>query len=91
MSSEFKPRSNKALVVSMTQATDVDIKKLKDLILGLDQKIDSIDTRLAEVEKKIYKLDIKIDRQDKRLWLFIGLVLTTALTTILKLLAFPNP
>lgn len=91
MSSGFKPRSNKALVVSMTQATDVDIKELKDLILELDQKIDSIDTRLVEVEKKLDKLDIKIDKQDKRLWLFMGLVLTTALTTIFKLLAFPNP
>lgn len=58
MSSEFKPRSNKALVVSMTQATDADIKELKNLILGLDQKIDSIDTRLRLVEKKIDKLDL---------------------------------
>ena len=27
----------------MTQATDVDIRELKDLILGLDKKIDAID------------------------------------------------
>lgn len=81
----------------MTQATDADIRELKDLILGLDKKIDTIDrkvdiveTRLAEVEKKIDKLDTKIDKQDNRLWLFMGLILTTAIATIFKLLAFPN-
>jgi hypothetical protein len=74
----------------MTQATDVDIRELKDLILGLDKKIDIMDTRLAEVEKKIDKLDTKIDKQDNRLWLFMGLILTTAIATIFKLLAFPN-
>lgn len=81
----------------MTQATDVDIRELKDLILGLDKKIDAIDrkvdimdTRLAEVEKKIDKLDIKIGKHDNRLWLFMGLILTTAIATIFKLLALPN-
>jgi peptidoglycan hydrolase CwlO-like protein len=74
----------------MTQATDVDIRELKDLILGLDKKIDIMDTRIAEVEKKIDKLDTKIDKQDNRLWLFMGLILTTAIATIFKLLAFPN-
>jgi hypothetical protein len=49
-----------------------------------------MDTRLAEVEKKIDKLDTKIDKQDNRLWLFMGLILTTAIATIFKLLAFPN-
>ena len=82
----------------MTQATEVDIRELKDLIVGLDKKVDLIerkvdiiDTRLAEVEKKMDKLDTKIDKQDNRLWLFMGLILTTALATIFKLLAFPNP
>lgn len=75
----------------MTQSTDTDMREIRDLIQGLDKKIDIIDTRLVEVEKKIDKLDIKIDKQDNRLWLFMGLILTTALATIFKLLAFPNP
>lgn len=75
----------------MTQSTDPDMREIRDLIQGLDKKIDIIDTRLAEVEKKMDKLDTKIDKQDNRLWLFMGLILTTALATIFKLLAFPNP
>jgi hypothetical protein len=31
-----------------------------------------------EVEKKIDKLDTKIDKQDNRLWLFMSLILITA-------------
>jgi hypothetical protein len=51
----------------MTQATDPDIREIKDLIQGLDKKISIIDTRLVEVEKKVDRLDIKIDKQDNRL------------------------
>jgi peptidoglycan hydrolase CwlO-like protein len=61
----------------MTQVTDTDIREIKDLIQGLDKKIDIMDTRIIEVEKKIDKLDPKIDKQDNRLWLFMGLILTT--------------
>jgi hypothetical protein len=68
----------------MTQATDTDIRELKDLLLGLDKKIDVIDTRLIEVEKKI-------DKQDSRLWAFGGIILTASLGITIKLLAFPNP
>ena len=67
----------------MTQATDTDIRELKDLILGIDKKIDVMDTRLIEVEKKI-------DKQDSRLWAFGGIVLTAALGIAIKLLAIPN-
>lgn len=82
----------------MTQATDTDIRELKDLILGLDKKIDDVksdirvmDTRLVEVEKKLDKLDSKIDKQDTRLWAFGGIVLTASLGALVKLLIFPNP
>jgi peptidoglycan hydrolase CwlO-like protein len=89
----------------MTQATDTDIRELKDLILGLDKKIDAIDrkvddvrtdirvmdTRLIEVEKKVDKLDGKIDKQDNRLWTFGGIILTASLTALGKLIFFPNP
>jgi hypothetical protein len=68
----------------MTLATDTDIRELKDLILGLDKRIDVIDTRLIEVEKKI-------DKQDIRLWAFGDIILTASLGITIKLLAFPNP
>jgi hypothetical protein len=42
-----------------------------------------MDNRLAEVEKKI-------DKQDTRLWTFGGIILTTALGSLVKLLIFPN-
>jgi hypothetical protein len=67
----------------MSQVTDTDIRELKDLILGLDKKIDIMDARLIEVEKKI-------DKQDTRLWAFGGIILADSLGTIVKLLAFPN-
>ena len=73
----------------MTQATDTDIRELKDLILGLDRKIDDIksdirviDTRLIEVEKKIEKLDTRIDRLDNRLWVFLSALLTITIGTL---------
>jgi uncharacterized coiled-coil protein SlyX len=50
----------------MTQVTDSDIRELKDLLLGLDKKIDIIDTRLVEVEKKLDKLDTKVEKLDER-------------------------
>ena len=90
MSSRFKPQYLLIFTTIMTQATDPDIRDIKDLIQGLDKKISIIDTRLVEVEMKIDRLDLKIDKQDNRLWLFMGLILTTALGTIFKLLAFPN-
>jgi hypothetical protein len=67
----------------MSQVTDTDIRELRDLILGLDKKIDIMDARLIEVEKKI-------DKQDTRLWAFGGIILAASLGTIVKLLAFPN-
>ncbi len=67
----------------MSQVTNIDIRELRDLILGLDKKIDIMDARLIEVEKKI-------DKQDTRLWTIGGIILAASLGTIVKLLAFPN-
>jgi septal ring factor EnvC (AmiA/AmiB activator) len=85
----------------MTQLTDTDIRDLKDLIVGFRDEVKDelahirtdikvMDTRLIEVEKKVDKLDGKIDKQDNRLWAFGGLILAAALGTIYKLLAFPS-
>ncbi len=45
----------------MTQATDTDIRELKDLIQGLDRKIDGLDKKTDGLDKKIDGLDKKID------------------------------
>lgn len=71
----------------MTQATDTDIRELKDLITGLREEtrlgfaeikgeIKVVDSRLTIIEATLTKLD-------NRLWTFIGLVLTSTLGTLL--------
>jgi septal ring factor EnvC (AmiA/AmiB activator) len=48
----------------MTQATDTDIREIRDLLLGLDKKIDSVDKKLdvhiAKTEEQFKSLDIQI-------------------------------
>jgi hypothetical protein len=59
----------------MTQATDIDIRELKDLILGLDKKIEAIDKKMdtgfAAIDKKIdvgfANVDTRITRLDGRI------------------------
>lgn len=54
----------------MTQATDTDIRELKDLIQGLDKKIEGLDRKMeigfANVETKFARLDGKIDVLDAK-------------------------
>jgi hypothetical protein len=67
----------------MIQVTTADIREIKELI-------ERVDTRLIEVEKKVDKLDGRFDKLDNRLWVFVMLILGSALTTIVKLFAFPT-
>jgi archaellum component FlaC len=67
----------------MIQVTTADIREIKELI-------ERVDTRLIEVEKKVDKLDGRFDKLDNRLWVFAMLILGSALTTIVKITAFPN-
>jgi peptidoglycan hydrolase CwlO-like protein len=48
----------------MTQATDTDIREIRDLLLGLDKKIDGVDKKLDSVDKK---LDVYIAKTDEQL------------------------
>jgi predicted nucleic acid-binding Zn-ribbon protein len=58
----------------MTSATDTDIREIKDLIQGLDKKIEGLDKRMevgfAKLEGQINtveaKLEGKIDKLDER-------------------------
>jgi hypothetical protein len=74
----------------MTQATDTDIREIKDLILGLDKKIDEVKTDLKIIDTRLIEVEKKIDKQDTLLWTFGGIILAAALGTIVKLLAFPT-
>ena len=71
----------------MIQVTTADIHEIKELI-------ERLDNRFNELEKKVDKLDISLtarfDKLDNRLWLFVMLILGTALTTIVKVFAFPS-
>ena len=89
----------------MTQATDIDIKELKDLIQSLDKKIEvgfaNIDTKFVKVEGQINtveaKLEGKIDKLDERtklgFWGFIfrgtALAALAAMTAIFVKYLFP--
>ncbi len=70
----------------MIQVTTADIREIKELI-------ERIDTRLIDLEKTVEKLDtslnVRFDKLDNRLWLFVMLILGSALTTIVKIFAFP--
>jgi flagellar capping protein FliD len=55
----------------MTQATDTDIREIRDLILGLDKKIDGIDKRLeifqARTDERFNSIDQRFNSLDQRL------------------------
>jgi hypothetical protein len=74
----------------MAQATNTDIREIKDLILGLDKKIDEVKTDLKIIDTRLIEVEKKIDKQDTRLWTFGGIILAACLGTIVKLLNFPN-
>jgi predicted RNase H-like nuclease (RuvC/YqgF family) len=48
----------------MTQATDTDIRDLTNLIINLDKKIDKLDSKIDNIEIKI---DAKIDKLDSKI------------------------
>jgi pyruvate kinase len=89
----------------MPEITETGIKDIRDLMIGLDKKIDAVALQLNAVDKKVddirsdlrvvdtrlIEVEKKIEKQDSRLWWFIGVILTASLATIFKLLAFPNP
>lgn len=55
----------------MTTVTDSDIKELKDLLVGLDKKIDAMDKKLdiyiAKTDERLKGIDSKLTQLDKRI------------------------
>jgi peptidoglycan hydrolase CwlO-like protein len=80
----------------MTQATDTDIRALKDLMLGIGTEIKTLKDTISAVDDSIkdLKSDVrvmdarpievekKIDKQDTRLWAFVGVILTISLRAL---------
>jgi hypothetical protein len=84
----------------MTQATDNDIRELRDLILGLDKKMDGFDKRLEvfqarteeqlnAINKRIYSLEQRGNAQETRFWGLVTLLATALLGILGKVIFFP--
>jgi hypothetical protein len=79
----------------MATITDSDLQELKDLINGLDKKIDinqaRIDERLNAIESNLSDLKKQTDKQDNRLWVLISGMFLALLGILTKFAFFPNP
>lgn len=71
----------------MSQKTDPDLRELKDLIQAIDKKIDlgfsDINGELKVVNSRLTTIETTLTKLDSRLWVFIGLVLTVTLGSLL--------
>lgn len=80
----------------MTTISDTDLKELKDLILGLDKRLDSLDknievqgVKLDAINQRLDDLREQVNKQDNRFWgLFLALFIAL-LGIIGKVLFFP--
>ncbi len=82
----------------MAQRTESDLRELKELIQGLDKKIDLLDRKVelgfADVNGKLDVVNTRLTavesgllKLDNRLWAFIGLGLTATLGSLLTIFA----
>jgi hypothetical protein len=71
----------------MSQKTETDLRELKELIQGLDKKIDlgfsEVKGKLDTVDTRLTLLESAVTKLDGRLWGFIGLALTVTLGSLL--------
>jgi hypothetical protein len=85
----------------MTQATDNDIREIRDLILGLDKKLDALDKkvdvfsartdeRLKALETQGSEIKTQLRSQDNRLWTFVAGAFLTILGFLAKFAFFPG-
>lgn len=78
----------------MAQKTDTDLRELKDLIQGIDKRLQDLDKKvdlgfadikgeLKESNTRLTLLEAAVTKLDGRLWGFIGLALTVTLGSLL--------
>jgi hypothetical protein len=82
----------------MTQATDTEIR---DLLLGLDKKLDvyvaktdeqlkGIETQISDLKVNIGDIKLQLRSQDNRLWTFVGALFLAVLGFLAKFAFFPG-
>jgi hypothetical protein len=85
----------------MTQATDTDIGEIRDLLLGLDKKLDvyvaktdeqlkGIETQISDLKVNIGDIKLQLRSQDNRLWTFVGALFLAVLGFLAKFAFFPG-
>jgi hypothetical protein len=67
----------------MSKATDTEIK---DLILSLDKKFDTLGHKLDLLSQKVDGIDETVKKLDNRLWAFGGLIVAACVGALLKAL-----
>jgi hypothetical protein len=85
----------------MTQSTDTDIKEIRDLILGLDKKIDALDKkvevnaaktdeRFNAIDQRLGSLEDRFKATDNRIWTLIAGVVLALFGLLAKMTFFPT-
>jgi hypothetical protein len=83
------------------QATDSGLKELRDLILGMDKKMDvfiartderfnAIDERFKFIVTQLVEIKAQLKSQDNRLWGFIAVLSVAVIGFLGKLAFFPD-
>ncbi len=79
----------------MATITDSDLQELKDLINGLDKKIEvnqaRTDEKLDAMISNLSDLKKQIDKQDSRLWVLVSGMFIALVGVLAKFAFFPNP
>ncbi len=79
----------------MSTITDSDLQELKDLINGLDKRIEvnqaRTDEKLDAIEKNLSELKKQVDKQDSRLWVLVSGMFLVIMGALTKFAFFPNP
>jgi tetrahydromethanopterin S-methyltransferase subunit G len=86
----------------MTTVTESDLKELKDLILGIDKKLDvyiartdekfkSVDQRFDQIEKSIDSVNARLNTFTLGFLSIVGILVTGLLGIVTKVVFFPNP
>ncbi len=83
------------------QATDTDIRELRDLILGMDKKMDvfiartderfnSIDERFNSLDQRLERIEKRSEVQDARIWTLIVSAVIALMGLLAKVAFFPD-
>lgn len=76
------------------QATDAEVKELRDLILGMDKKIDIFiaraDERFNSIDTQLTDVKAQLKSQDARIWTLMVSSVIALLGLLAKLAFFPE-